>query len=74
MRNDGGTDEMYQVKTVLKAFQILETVQELERAGVSDIASKLDMSKSSVYKHLNTLESVGYVLKEDGHIGLASGS
>lgn len=54
------------VKSVEKTFSIVETLQELERAGVSELADALDMSVSAVHAHLDTLEHMDYVVKEDG--------
>ncbi|SFL68617.1 transcriptional regulator, IclR family [Halogranum rubrum] len=68
------TDEKsYAVKTTVTSFRILEAVHELEKAGVSEISEALGLSKSTVYKHLSTLESTGYVLKEDGSYKVSLG-
>lgn len=52
----------YPVKSLAKAMKVLEcfTLQEPE-LGVSEIARKLDMLKTTVYNILSTFEMMGYV-------------
>lgn len=57
-------DEM-RVKTTTTSFKIIEALHELGGAGVTEIADRLGISKSSVYKHLKTLEEERYVIKGD---------
>lgn len=45
---------------------ILEGLQEAERAGVTELSERLDLSKSTVHKHLKTLHEYGYVRNDDG--------
>jgi len=61
------------VTTVDRTLQIVETIQELDGAGVSEIAEEVDVGKSAVHNHLNTLANREYVVKEGEqyHIGLA---
>lgn len=61
------------VSTVDRTLQIVETIQELDGAGVSEIAERVDVGKSAVHNHLATLENRDYVVKEgdEYHIGLA---
>jgi DNA-binding IclR family transcriptional regulator len=61
------------VTTVERTLGILETIRELDGAGVSEIAERVDVGKSAVHNHLNTLANREYVVKENGeyHIGLA---
>lgn len=53
------------VKAAETAFAIVETVEEMERAGVSDIAEHLSIAKSTAHKHLRTLEENEYLVRED---------
>jgi DNA-binding IclR family transcriptional regulator len=53
------------IKSVENAFNIVETVQRLERCGVSDLADFLDIPKSTAHIYLKTLQELGYVVKED---------
>lgn len=59
-----GTETEYPVRTTAKAFRVVEGLTELGSAGVTELATHLDLSKSSVYKHLDTLRRLGYVTKE----------
>lgn len=45
--------------------QILETLYDLERAGVTEVSDRLNISKGTVHKHLKTLEREDYVEKTD---------
>ncbi|MEF8851146.1 MAG: IclR family transcriptional regulator [Haloarculaceae archaeon] len=61
------------VTTVDRTLQIVETIQELDGAGVSEVAERVDVGKSAVHNHLTTLENREYVVKEgdEYHVGLA---
>lgn len=52
------------VKAVDTAFAIIETVEEMEQAGVSEIADRLSIAKSTAHKHLRTLEENEYLVRE----------
>jgi DNA-binding IclR family transcriptional regulator len=54
------------VKSTHKSLRILETLYDLERAGVTEIADELGMHKGTVHHHLSTLEEREYVVKDDG--------
>lgn len=60
------------VLSVDRAFEILETIRDRGKVGVTEVADRLDVSKSTVHNHLNTMEARGYVVNEDGEyrIGL----
>lgn len=67
-----GASNVNTIQSVDRAFQIVETIQQLEGATISEIAEAVDLSKSTVYRHLYTLGRRGYVV-EDGaqyHVGL----
>jgi DNA-binding transcriptional ArsR family regulator len=48
---------------VLTALSILELLGAYQELGVTELARKLDMSKSSVHRLLNTLAHKGYIEK-----------
>ncbi|MHC3437209.1 IclR family transcriptional regulator [Natrialbaceae archaeon A-gly3] len=52
------------ITSVETAFDIVEHLKEVDGAGVSEIASELDLAKSTVHSHLATLHSKGYVTRE----------
>ncbi len=47
-------------------LEILEALRDLDGAGVTELATHLDMAKSSVHRHLATLEEMEYVTNDDG--------
>lgn len=53
------------VKSAQTVFDIVEELVKLDGAGVSELASHLDKPTSTVHDYLQSLESSGYVLKED---------
>jgi len=54
------------VEATRKSLDILQYLKESGPATLSEIASDLDRAKSTVYRHLNTLEDAGYVAEYDG--------
>jgi DNA-binding IclR family transcriptional regulator len=60
------------VKSVETTFEILQALRRLDGAGVTELADRLDMPKSSVYNYLSTLEQEEYVVKEESeyYVGL----
>ena len=49
------------VKSDFTLFAIQEKLLELDTAGVTELASELDLTKTAVHKHLKSLEAAGYV-------------
>ena len=60
------------VKSVETAIRLLEGLQELEGAGVTELADEVQIAKSTVHNHLRTLEANGFVVKmnQEYHVGL----
>jgi len=52
------------IQSVERGMEILEVLQELNRATLTEITDKTDYSKASVYKHLYTFARDDYVIKE----------
>ena len=50
--------------TVQRAFDVVEALQELDGAGVTELAEELGISKSSAYSYLSTLRENQYVVKD----------
>lgn len=62
----------HHVDAVVTGFRIVEALARGERLGVTDIARRTGVAKSSVYKHLDTLRHLGYVTKtNDGQYSLS---
>lgn len=57
-------DQNVPVQALATALSVTELLDERAGAGVTEIADELDRSKSAVHNHLNTLEQLGYVVKE----------
>ncbi|MUW13690.1 helix-turn-helix domain-containing protein [Halorubrum sp. CBA1125] len=58
------------VKSDLTLLRILEVIEVRGNAGVTEIATTLDLSKTAVHKHLSTLEDQEYLVNEDGEYRL----
>lgn len=71
MNGDTGSDDAG-VATTRKTFTILETLREEEGLSIAEIARRTGLTKSTVYRHLQTLAEMGYVIARDGkyYIGL----
>lgn len=59
------TDETRTFKTTEASFAVVHAIEDADGATFSELESKLDLSKSTLYYHLETLEKLGYVVKED---------
>lgn len=59
------------VRSVETTLSLLGLLQERDGAGVSELASELDIAKSTVHNHLRTLEQHEYVVQEDGGFRLS---
>ena len=58
------SETSYPVGSVATTVRIVEALNELGRAGITEISNETGVSNSSVHKHLDTLRSLGYVRKE----------
>lgn len=60
------------IGAVGRTLDVLELLHEKHEATLSTVANELEMSKSTAYRHLQTLEGRGYLIEdEDGfHLGL----
>lgn len=71
MNDTRPNDDVDSVKAVETLFDILEFVHQGDGVTISEAASALDYAKSTVHRHLSTLEQRGYVVNEDGYyVGL----
>jgi DNA-binding IclR family transcriptional regulator len=69
---NSGSGQRRPVKTVETAVEILELVKEQDGLTLQELTGQLDMAKSTVHRHLKTLENLNFVVAEDGEyrIGL----
>lgn len=61
----GATKQVESVSSVLKVFGILQALGEQREIGITEIAQRLMMSKSTVYRFLQTMKTAGYVSQEE---------
>lgn len=59
------------MKSVLRAFDVLNALWELNGAGPSAVADRIDLPKSTAHVYLRTLQETGYVVNEDGEYRLS---
>jgi len=60
----------YPIGATESALDVIEYLSDAEGAGVTEIANSIGLSKSAVYNQLQTLESRGYVRKEESEYSL----
>jgi IclR family transcriptional regulator, KDG regulon repressor len=53
------------VRSVVKAMSLLEIIADKEEIGISELAKLSDLDKSTVYRLLSTLKTLGYVYQND---------
>jgi len=53
------------IGAVDRAFDIIETIQLRNGAGVSELAAELEMAKSTIHDHLQTLTNRGYLTQDE---------
>lgn len=60
------------LKTLGRGFAILEWIHENEGCKVAEIADAMAMSSSTAHRYLDSMDSEGYLVKEDGvyHLSL----
>ena len=63
----------YPVSTVYTSGRIVRELVGGRKAGITELADELDLSKGSVHNHLVTLERLGVVVSTDGRYGLGLG-
>lgn len=61
----------YPVQAAATTFRVIETLHDLNGAGVAELATELEMPKSTVHDHLQTLTEAEYLINENGtyHVG-----
>lgn len=55
-----------QVQSVRTAFRIIRLLQDMDGVTMNEVASQLDLAKSTVHNYLGTLQSLGYAVERDG--------
>jgi DNA-binding IclR family transcriptional regulator len=60
------------LQAVERSFAVLEVLNELDGAGVTELAHELDLPKSTAHNHLSTLYDLGYVVRKDEQYHVAT--
>ena len=58
------TNQPEAVSSVLKVFTILQALGEQKAIGITELSQQLMMSKSTTYRFLQTMKTLGYVAQE----------
>jgi DNA-binding IclR family transcriptional regulator len=53
------------VETTTTSFEILSTLHRAQPATLTEVADLLDLPRSTVYYHLDTLHDLGFLMRED---------
>lgn len=57
-------DERKGIKSNETLFQLIDTLKQLDGAGVTKLANRMDVSKSTIHRHLTTLEDHEFVVRD----------
>lgn len=63
MEGDANDESARTLKTVSRAFAVVRALEDLNGAGITEVAEYLDLSKSVVYNYLGTLKDENFVVK-----------
>jgi len=66
MNTDRDETETVGVSTTRKTFELLEALKAEEGVTIAALTQRTDLPKSTVYRHLQTLTDMGYVIERDG--------
>lgn len=59
------------IKTAENIFTIIKRIDKLDQPTCSMLSEEVDLSMSSIYNYLKTLEGLGYVIEQDGRYRLS---
>ena len=65
------TNHPKKIKTAENIFTIIETIEALDQPTCSELSEHVELSVSSLYNYLKTLEEHGYVLEHDSRYRLS---
>ncbi|EMA11253.1 IclR family transcriptional regulator [Haloarcula marismortui] len=57
-------DEQYPVQTTAMTMMIVEELLNRQKAGVTELARELNLSKGAIHNHLQTLQQLDFVVQE----------
>lgn len=72
MGSKDGQGDANGVSTTRKTFTILETIRDEEGLSVTEVTRRTGLPKSTTFRHVKTLEDLGYLVERDGgyYVGL----
>lgn len=72
MNNEDEAEKMDTVRSAKTMFDVVECLKTNDGMTVTEVTAELEYAKSTVHRHLRTLETLGYVVRQaDGyHVGL----
>ncbi|WP_338727254.1 IclR family transcriptional regulator C-terminal domain-containing protein [Haladaptatus sp. DJG-WS-42] len=65
-------DPAVPINSVKRSYAIVNEIRDREIAGVTELAAALSLPKSTVHNHLQTLETLGYLVKREGRYRLTT--
>ncbi|THE64688.1 IclR family transcriptional regulator [Salinadaptatus halalkaliphilus] len=65
MATDGPSADSAGVTTTRKTFALLEALRDEEGCTITELTARTSLTKSTVYRHLQTLTELGYVIERD---------
>lgn len=68
---DPPSDGTASLSVVERSFKILEHLAEVDSTGVTELARKMDIPKTTAHSYLKTFEKMGYAINEDGKYRLS---
>lgn len=71
MKTEGNSGKGGQVKSDETLFNIIEELHREKTAGVTELSDSIDLPKSTIHRHLKTLEKHKYVLNTNGEYKLS---
>ncbi|MDL5363835.1 IclR family transcriptional regulator [Halalkalicoccus sp. NIPERK01] len=69
MDNERSSDRT--IQSLRTGFKIIELLRDQDGGYLTDVSTQLNIPKSTVYQYLNTLEKIGYLVKEDSKYELS---
>lgn len=64
--------ESYPVDSLRTALRVINYLASSGQSGITEISKELNLPKSTVFDHLQTLDRMGYILKNEGKYRLSS--
>lgn len=60
------------INSIKRSYDIINTISKQQQSGVTKLSETLDLPKSTIHNHLQTLETLGYLVKTNGEYQLST--